>query len=246
MANPFDDVVKVDNPEGHPNPHPPPKTHYHHPPHKDRDVISIKLNKRMAERSFYIVIIIVLGLLVYFDPFDNSCDSGLEAVTGQVVLQEVTEEEVEEVAEEEVEEEVAEEEPEEELEEVVVKSSVPKPVSGNLDLTIDKVDFKRNDDGDPSSIEEVQISISNRWNPFTAKVKLYFFDSTAGEVFVTKIRLEKVLGRIEVGKKYSFTFPRVEFDSTFFWPGAVQEKIRVDLIDAGTSNQLAYQEYTVR
>jgi len=83
MANPFDDVINMEEDK---------KTVKLD---KSKDVISFSVNKRMVERGTYIAIILILGGLLFINPWNSVCnfdnDEGISAVTGNVILEDTDE-----------------------------------------------------------------------------------------------------------------------------------------------------------
>jgi len=128
---------------------------------KEAVEIKIRLSKktlRWIERSIFIIIILTLGILVYYSPFCNvKCEKGLSELTSVPVAgvdNNSTEPEIEE-------EPVVEEEPE------------PEPqLSGKVTLGIDNIELDEN----KTRIESITIKIDNQKKIFTPTVYVYWYD----------------------------------------------------------------------
>ncbi len=230
MNNPFDHVINVDNKQEEVKNI---QTTVSENKGGDHMHVSFSINKKMLERGAYITIIIILAGLLYFNPFCNSCAAGEDnALTGAAVAQIELDgtADINESQEEKTEEKPA------EVEKVEVKKEEPekveKPFSGNFKLELKDVIFIRNDDGNPSSMKELIITLTNNWKDFTPRVKVFWYDDDANEIIKEQVKLDKVLGVIKDGKKYTFTLYQDEFNRFYggtgrFFPGEPEETIKV-------------------
>jgi len=136
---------------------------------KDAVEIKIKLSRRTLrwiERSLFILIIIVLGVLVYYSPFcDIKCEKGLSEITSEpAVADPEPEPEIETEPEPEPEPET-EPDPEEEL-------------SGEVILTIDTIKLDENG----TRVESITVKIDNQKKIFTPLLYVYWYDRDSSDL----------------------------------------------------------------
>jgi len=138
---------------------------------KDAIEIKIRFNKFWLERAIWIVIILILLVLVFYNPFGKyRCEKGLGEITSAPI---VTEPEEEETTELEIEE-----EPEEEPE--VEEEPEPEPeeeLSGNVVLTIDTIKLDEN----KTRVDSITVKIDNQKEIFTPLLYVYWYDKDSPE-----------------------------------------------------------------
>jgi len=160
----------------------------------DKNTVEIKIrfNKFWLERSIYIVIILVLLVLVFYNPFGAyRCEKGLSEITSTPVA---TEPEVEESTEPAVEEGTEiEEEPETEIE-----PETEKELSGNVVLTIDKIELDENN----TRVKSITVKIDNQKSIFTPLLYVYWYDTDSSDAMKAYPNGGKInfTGPIPVGK----------------------------------------------
>jgi len=244
MANPFDKLVTGDGEQETPTPQQVKKKKQSQGGDEVR--ISLTFSKHVVERLIYILIIIILGGMVLFDPFGEcgALGSATDKVDTKVAEKEVLAE-VEEVVEEpEVEEPVEEPEPKEEPADEP-EDDTPKPFKGNFDFTITDVDFEYSED-DPdraSKIISITYIMKNRWQDLKPDLKIYWYDLSAGPIIQNKIRGELSLPTIKKGQTQKLTLQQHQFTSKFFHPGRDDEIIEIHLFDRETKEELMVADY---
>ncbi len=132
---------------------------------KDTVEIKIRFNRFWLERAIYIVVILILIGLLFYNPFGAViCGENKSEVTSVPVVSE-PEPEVEgpEIEEEPVVETEPEPEPEPEEE---------PDLSGEATLTIDKIKLDEN----KTKVESITIKINNQYKIFTPLVWVYWYD----------------------------------------------------------------------
>ena len=226
MSNPFDHIMSEDSAE----------KVVSKPQKKDDLHISFSLNRQTLERGIFVVVIVILGLMVFLNPFcSGECDSGLESVTGNAILEKEsadlkpasnedspTQEKIEktETEEDEGEEEAKIEEAREE------ETPEDLPFVGNFAFDITKVDYTE-DDGRPVKIEGITFIMYNKWKDFKPKIIAYWYDGESSEAIRYKERATLNMKEIEKGKK--LTVEINEFDSKYFDPQQEKETIKLEL-----------------
>jgi hypothetical protein len=126
----------------------------------DKDTVEIKIrfNKFWLERVMYIIIILVLIVLVFYNPFASyKCEKGLSTITSEPII-EIEENETEPVIEEE-----PEPTPESETQ-----------LSGEAGLTIGDIGLNN----DSKRIEYIWIYINNNKGLFTPLLRLYWYGAS--------------------------------------------------------------------
>lgn len=152
----------------------------------DKDIVEIKIrfNKFWLERAIYLIIILILVVLIFYNPFGEFvCERGLSEITSAPVVAEA-EEEI--TTEPEIEEELEEEE-EPELE-----------LSGNVVLTIDEIKIDENN----TRVESITVKIDNQKEIFTPLLYVYWYDKNSVEAIKQYPNGGKInfTGPIPVGK----------------------------------------------
>lgn len=230
MANPFDEVMESGNKkEG---------VKVEKETKNAEDIrVSFSINKRWFERFFYLAIIMVLAYFAFINPveWDNPWQKAAAVDEVQNESTEVaagpdTAEKTEETQK--TTEETEEKKEEEETQEAAKETE--KSFKYNFDFVILSIDYEKDEDGNPLSMNEMKISMTNRWKDFTARIEVYWYDDKAENIIINKVRLNKELGKISAGKKYTFTLRKGEFDSRYFYPEEKGETIKVILYEEET------------
>ena len=148
---------------------------------KDAIEIKIRFNKFWLERAIWIVIILVLLVLLFYNPFGKyRCEKGLGEITSAPI---VTEQEEEETTEPEVEEE-------------------PEPgsetqLSGEAGLTIGDIGLNN----DSKRIEYIWVYINNDKGLFTPLLRIYWYGPNTPDIVKDKVKYEhQFLSLISTGK----------------------------------------------
>lgn len=152
---------------------------------KDTVEIKIRFNKFWLERAIYIAIILILLVLVFYNPFGKyRCEKGLSEITSTPTA--VSEPEIEE-------EPVAETEPEPEP-----NPEPGKELSGNVVLTIDNIEL----DANKTKVESITVKIDNQKKIFTPLLYVYWYDSESTDAMKEYPNGGKInfTGPIPVGK----------------------------------------------
>jgi len=136
---------------------------------KDAVEIKIRFNKIWLERAIWIVVVLILGVLVFYNPFASfRCEKDISEITSAPVVE--TEEPEPEVEEEPVVEEEPEPEPEPEAE-------AGQELSGEATLIIDTIKL----DADKKKVESITVKIDNQKKIFTPLVYVYWYDKSSPE-----------------------------------------------------------------
>jgi len=159
----------------------------------DKNTVEIKIrfNKFWLERAIYIVIILILIGLVLYNPFGKyRCEKGLSEITSLPVVDELEEETTEPEVGEETE---IDEEPETEIE-----PETEKELSGNVVLTIDKIELDENN----TRVKSITVKIDNQKKIFTPLLYVYWYDTGSSEAMKIFPNGGKInfTGPIPVGK----------------------------------------------
>ncbi|MBD3163748.1 hypothetical protein GF323_00950 [Candidatus Woesearchaeota archaeon] len=248
MANPFDQVVDVDDSPG-----------IEKEEKKEGLEISFTLDRRMLERGIFIAIIAVLGFLVFLNPLCDNCAGPLEKkdlqpVTGNVVMEDDAEIEISSVEKEDnssdetpEENQTQQEESEdtgkdteenaEEMEEEGEEEEADLPFEGNFDFKLLVANCVRDEEDDrPVKIENIEVMMENNWRDFEPRIIVYWYDAFSSRPIREKERAVVELGEIEKGKKQTIKIK--EFDSTFFDPQRDEETIKLELYNQETGELL--------
>ena len=213
MSNPFDHIMSEQHDEKI-IPKPSKKEELH---------ISFSLNRQTLERGIFVIVIIILGFMVFFNPFnDGEIDTGIGRVTGNVIVE--SEPVLKKVAKEPeitVTTEVDDEETtSDDTEEIDV------PFTGNFAFDITKVDYTE-DAGRPIKMESITFIMYNKWKNFKPKVVAYWYDGESSEAIRIKKRATLNMKEMLKGKK--LTIKMDEFDSKYFDPQENEETIILEL-----------------
>lgn len=231
MANPFDEVMESGNKKEGVKVEKETKN-------AENIRVSFSINKRWFERLFYLAIIIVLGYFAFINPieWDKPWQKAAAVDEVQNDSAEVTAQaEATEKAEETLKTAEKTEEKKEETEETQeAAKETEKSFKYNFDFVILNISYEEDEDGNPLSMNEMKISMVNRWKDFTARIEVYWYDDKAENIIINKVRLNKELGKISAGKKYTFTLRKGEFDSRYFYPEEKEETIKVILYEEET------------
>jgi hypothetical protein len=242
MANPFDRVINVKE-EGRPS-----KEHIRTKVKAcpdDRLHISFTLNKRVAERAVYLIIIAILAAMLYFNP-SNSCVEKTEdvnaaavALQGEeqsevVILAQNESQEEEEAETEEAAVNESTEEEEETVEEPEEEGPVTTPFSTSVTFAIEGVNYETNGDDNPSKMKDISFMIKNNWNAFQPRLEVYWYDSSAPYAIKGKVRSTKIYRTIGRGEVVRYTIR--DFDSTYFYPEEAEETIKLVLYNINQEN----------
>lgn len=174
--------------------------------------ISFKLNRRMIERAIWIVAVLILLLLVFYNPFcKTKCEKGVSGAS------ETAENETDNISEEPVieEETTVEEEPEEE------ETPLPEPeteneLSGKITLGIGEIKIYENN----TKVEFITVSIDNQKKIFTPELYVYWYDETTEEA----VKLKPNGGRINITGPIALgTVKQIKLDDEL-----VNKRLRVD------------------
>ena len=165
----------------------------------DKDTVEIKIrfNKFWLERAIYIVIILILIVLIFYNPFGKyRCEKGLSEITSEPV---VSESETNETSEP-----IIEEEPEEEasVEEETGTEPDAEPeteLSGKITLEIGEITLIENN----TKVESISLSIDNQKKIFTPLVYIYWYDKATEEAVKIRPNGGKInyTGAIPIGVK---------------------------------------------
>jgi len=156
---------------------------------KDTVEIKIRFSKFWLERAIYIVVILILIGLLFYNPFGSFvCSKEVTEVTSTPVVSEP-------------EPEVVEPEPEIEEEPVVETEPEPEPepeMSGDATLTIDKIQLDLNN----TRVESITVKIDNQMKIFTPLLWVYWYDKGSSEAIKENVNGGKIqfTGPIPVGK----------------------------------------------
>lgn len=161
----------------------------------DKDTVEIKIrfNKFWLERAIYIVIILILLVLVFYNPFGKyRCEKGLSEITSEPVAAEIEPEATEPEIEEEP---VVEEEPEVETE---PEPETGQELSGEVVLTIDTIQLDENN----TRVESITVKIDNQKKIFTPLLYIYWYDTDSTDAMKEFPNGGKInfTGPIPVGK----------------------------------------------
>jgi len=245
MANPFDDVINMEEDK---------KTVKLD---KSKDVISFSVNKRMVERGTYIAIILILGGLLFINPWNSVCnfdnDEGISAVTGNVILEDTDEANNEEPEVKAVLANSAESE-DSNTEITVTSENEPAEITsdegethfaGNFVFKITDIDAEAYEGSDtPRRMKSITFVMENRWRDLEPRIEVYWFDPDDNEIFKTeKTRAILTPKMIAKGKKQ--TIVANKFDSTFVNPTNDIETVMLKLFDDDTGEQLAYAKQNI-
>lgn len=230
MANPFDEVMESGNKkEG---------VKVEKETKNAEDIrVSFSINKRWFERLFYLAIIMVLAYFAFVNPVEwdkpwqkAAAVDEVQNESTEVAAGPDTAEKTEETQK--TTEETEEKKEEEETQEAAKETE--KSFKYNFDFVILSIDYEKDEDGNPLSMNEMKISMTNRWKDFTARIEVYWYDDKAENIIINKVRLNKELGKISAGKKYTFTLRKGEFDSRYFFPEEKEETVKVVLYEVET------------
>ncbi|MBW2989366.1 hypothetical protein KY358_03550 [Candidatus Woesearchaeota archaeon] len=134
--------------------------------------IKIRFNKFWLERIAYIFIIIVLIVLVLYNPLGRyRCEKGLDMITSEKITSEGTKA-TEPVIEEDP---VIEEEPKIEMEEEhedEIEPETEEELSGDAILNIDNIEL----DVNKTRVEVITVKIDNQYKIFTPLLYVYWYD----------------------------------------------------------------------
>jgi hypothetical protein len=117
------------------------------------------------------------------------------------------------------------------------------PFEGNFDFSILEILYDQNDEGDPSKMNSVQFSMSNRWKSFKPMIRIYWYDSKSQDSLGKTVRAEKVLPEIKKGTTQTITVS--EFKSRFFYPEEASETIKIELYDSSNTQLLTSATKTI-
>ncbi len=139
----------------------------------DKDTVEIKIrfNKFWFERIMYIIIILALIVLVFYNPFASyKCEKGLSAITSAPVVVELEENETEPVIEEEqdIEEEI----------DIEEESEPQSALSREVVLTIGQIELDEN----KTRVKSITVNIDNQKEIFTPLLYIYWYDKESPEV----------------------------------------------------------------
>ena len=149
---------------------------------KDAVEIKIKFRKSWIIHAIYIVIILILLVLVFYNPFaEFRCEKNLSELT----VEPVPEEDVNEPAVE-VEEEPAADEPAVETEEPAPEPETEVELSGEAGLEIGEVELNVN----KTRIESIMITINNDKGLFTPYMKIYWYGPSDTDAVKQKSKYE--------------------------------------------------------
>ncbi|MFH2027673.1 MAG: hypothetical protein ABIJ08_00910 [Nanoarchaeota archaeon] len=195
--------------------------------------IHFKIKPLMLERAAYWLAIIVLIILVAFNPIATMvrCDCNeTKSDTVQVGGAEISN--VENTPEETTTEEVVEEEvPEETTTEEVVKQTVK--LSGKLTMIITSMTIERDEDNDPKKITEIKFSIDNQKKDFRPKIKAYWYDSSDMDPVKDLLRAEVTFATLDAGTGKDFKITK--FTSSYITDYHDGETLYIKVYDAETN-----------
>ncbi len=158
---------------------------------KDTFEIKIRFNRKLLrwiERSVFIIIILILLVLVFYNPFGNYlCEKGVSEITSVPVVDEPEEEETVDIE--------VEEEP------VVELEPEPEPgeeLSGEVVLTIGKIELNE----DKTRVDSITVKIDNQKKIFTPLLYVYWYDKGSSEALKSRPKGGKInfTGPIPVGR----------------------------------------------
>lgn len=205
--NPFDDVIDSDKKK---------------PRNKNEDInVSFSINKRWLERLIFILIILLELYFILANPL-CSADETDESITDPETNKETANQELQTDASETTEEEKQQNEsvskiPAEQEEELNTEDkNAEVTFDDGVDFWIDKIAYDEDDEGNPLTMEKMEIVIKNNWREFNPRIEVYWYEKNADEAIKQMKRADKTLGMLETGKKYTFTLNNYEFSPKYF------------------------------
>ena len=248
MANPFDQIIGIeDNQEKD------------RPPKKGLDKVSISFSfdKRNIERSIFLILILVLALLVAFNPF-QSCDGA--AVTGAVTADNnqssdtVIEDTPDEIiivndsadtdAEPEADNQADQEQAGAEVEEPTPDAS-DLASAGSFDegftFAITEVNVLR-DGNTPILMRTIKIAMENDWKTFAPSIKVYWYGSRSDNSTRSKIRATWIGATLPKGGEQVVTIDDFEYKGI----ETGSDTMRIDIYDRTANELLKSYTKTIR
>lgn len=192
--------------------------------------IKIRFNRFWLERVIYIIIILMLIVTIFYNPFGGSCEKNLSDISSTPAAEEP-----------EIETEPSEAKP--------AETPKPEPVkpasesSGSIGFTLDSITLNTNN----TKVESITVKIDNQKKIFTPTLKIFWYDDEDSAVAkMPKVSINYT-GAIPMGTLKTWKLDK-QLTARFlsFEEGTTEGFFRAELYDASDNSLISTQTKTVK